>query len=172
MSSVLAIKFRIALFGFKSVADSGDDAIFQVVFKSPEFDESIKTFEKACEEVCKDKQLKKTFHLAINDIRESHEAKEIEDLFKEHKFKRAVTALEKIYIAIYCKADEYNSEYQHFLNEVKRIAGSQLKEKKTGSVRMWMKIVFGAATAAAVAAAYVKKRNKEKEKEKKSSIPG
>ena len=73
--------------------------------------------------------------------------------------------LEKIYIEFYGKTGKYDSEYQHFLQEIKRIADSQLKERKPGSIRMWKKIVFGAAIAASVTAAYMKKRNKEKKKE-------
>lgn len=173
MNSILGIKFRMAVFGLKSVCDSKDEAIFEAVIKGLEFDESLKTFEKVCEEVCKDKQLKKEFVFAVDGIKESQRAKTVADLFEKYKFAGSVVELEKIGIVIYGKTGEYDSEYQHFLKEIKRIADSQLKERKSSSVRMWIKIVFGAAAAAAVTATYVKKRNNEKKKgEEKSSIPG
>jgi hypothetical protein len=173
MNSILEIKFRLAVFGLKSVRDSKDAAIFEAVIKTPEFEESMKTFERICEETCKDKRLKREFHSAIDGARESHGAKEVADLFRECKFEKAVTALEEIYLAIYGKPEEYDSEYQHFLDEIKRIADSQLKERKPGSIRMWTKIVAGASIAAVVTAAYVKKRNKGKKKQgEKTSDPG
>lgn len=172
MNSILGIKFRMAVFGFKSVFDSRDLAIFEEVIKDSEFEGLIRTLEKVCEEACGDKQLKKKLRLVISDMKEFHRAKAVEDLLENQKFEQAVMTLEKIYIAIYGKTGEYDSEYQHFLKEIKRIADSQLKERKPGSIRMWIKIVFGAATAAAVAT-YVKKRNKEKKKgEEKSPSPG
>ncbi|HEX7586411.1 MAG TPA: hypothetical protein VF390_02150 [Patescibacteria group bacterium] len=152
--------------------DSRDAAIFEEVIKDSEFEELVRTLEKVCEEACRDKQLKKEFRLVISDIKESRGAKTVEDLFLDQRFEQAVMALEKIYIAIYGRTGEYDSEYQHFLKEIKRISDSQPKERKSSSVRMWIKIVFGAATAAAVAT-YVKKRNKEKKKgEEKSPSPG
>jgi hypothetical protein len=165
MNSILEIKFRMALFGFKSVSDSRDAAIFEEVIKNSEFEGLIRTLEKVCEEACRDKQLKKKLRLVISNMRESHGAKVVEDLFKDQKFEQAVKALEKIYMAICGKTGEYDSEYQQFLKEIKRIADSQLKERKPSSIRMWTKIVAGASIAAVVATAYVKKRNKEKKKE-------
>jgi|GEM_PF-1102284 len=173
MNSILEIKFRLAVFGLKSVCDLKDAAIFEAVIKAPEFEESIKTLERICEEACKDRQLKKEFHSAIENVGESRKAKAVADLFKERKFEKAVTALEEIYLAIYGQPAEYDSEYQHFLDEIKRIADSQLKERKPGSIRMWTKIVAGASIAAIVAAAYMKQRNKRKKNEDKKSLnPG
>ncbi|PJA86916.1 MAG: hypothetical protein CO141_02275 [Candidatus Moranbacteria bacterium CG_4_9_14_3_um_filter_42_9] len=173
MNSILGIKFRMAVFGLKSVCDSKDEAIFEAVIRGSEFEESLKTFEKVCEEACKGKQLKKQFTFAIDGIRKSQGAKTAADLFKKYKFEESVVALEKIGVTLFGKTNEYASEYQHFLKEIKRIADSQLKERKSGSVRMWIKIVFGAAAAAAVTAAYVKKRNQEKKiGEENSPKPG
>lgn len=162
MNSILGIKFRMALFGFKSVHDSRDAAIFEEVFKDSEFEELVRTLKKVCEEACRDKQLKKALRLVISGITELRDVKSVEDLFKDQRFEQAVAALEKIYISICGKTGDYDSEYQHFLKEIERIAGSQPKERKSGSLRMWKKAAIGLAIAAVVKGAYyIKKRKKE-----------
>ena len=86
MNQILEIKFRMVVFGLKSVCDSRDEAIFEAVIRGSEFEESMKTLERACEEECRDKQLRKEFLSAIRDTRASHGAGEVNDLFKDQKF--------------------------------------------------------------------------------------
>jgi len=166
MDEILEIKFRIAVFGLKSVHDSKDKSIFDAVINNPDFEGLVRTFEKACDEACKDQKLKQKFCSVIGGIKELRGAKEVEDLFKDRKFSQAVKALEEIYIAIYGKTGEYDSEYQHFRQEIKRIADSQPAERKTSSVSMWWKGIIGLAITAAVGGAYYLKKRKKENAEK------